>query len=94
MHFRKRAPRGFELDLGEQDDSEKIMDIIDERDGEYLCVMEESEDIEWRQVAPTHPLIIKYKKSREELLQVHHDGPREIAESDIADFMSSEWEDV
>ena len=56
--------------------------------------MEDSEVVEWRQLAPFHLLIAKYKKRREELLQSHHDGQREIAESDMADLMSSIWKDV
>ena len=75
MHYRKRAPGVFELDLGEHDNTEKIKDIIDEREG-----------VLWR--------IVRKLKRREVLLQSQHDGPRELAESDMADFMSSIWEDV
>ena len=96
MHFRKRAPPGFLLNLGEvdRDDEDQIKEVINDREGEYLCVMEDREDVEWRKLPPSHPLIMKYKKKREELLQNQHDGPLEIPESDLAEFMGSIWEDI
>ena len=96
VHFRKRAPPGFQLILGEveSDDDDQIKEVIDDREGEYLCVMEGGEDLEWRKLPPSHLLITRYSKKREALLRNQHDGPLEISESNLPEFMGSIWEDI
>ena len=71
-----------------------VKEVIDEREGEYLCVMEDNEDVEWHKLSPTHPLIAEFRKQRALLLQDSHDGPVELFNTELNNFMSSLWGDV
>ena len=71
-----------------------IREIIDMNDGEYLCVMEDDEDLEWKRLPPTHPLIPKFKKERQNLLRGVSGGPMVIPISELGEFMSSAFEDI
>jgi len=59
MHYKKRTNPGFVLNLGEIDSSDgvQIEEIIDEKEGEYMCVVADIEDVEWRKLPPSHLLI-------------------------------------
>lgn len=48
MHYKKRTNPGFVLNLGEIDSSDgvQIEEIIDEKEGEYMCVVADIEDVE------------------------------------------------
>ena len=94
MHYRKRAPDVLEMQIGELADRGTIKEIIDEREAEYLCIMEDSEDIEWHRLGPTHPRISEFRKQRAKLMEGVNDGPLEIADADLNEFMSSQWEDI
>ena len=74
--------------------SDEVREIIDEKEGEYLCIMVDAEDVEWKRLGPTHPLIKKYRAERKRLMQGVNDGPNEISESKLEDFLSSPWEDI
>ena len=94
MHFRKRAPPGFQLEFKDFEDRDRVREIIDEKEGQFLCIMEDSEDVEWHKLGPTHPLIGEFQKRREALMMSEHDGPVEIPEAELSEFMSNEWEDI
>ena len=55
--------------------------------------MEDEEDMEWKSLPPTHPLIDRYRKERSRLLEGVSDGPLEIADGDLPEFMNSIFED-
>ena len=93
MHFGRRAPRHEAFELQEINEDDSIKEIIDEVEGRFLCIMEDEEDMEWKSLPPTHPLIVVYKKERERLLQGVTDGPVEIPESELPEFLSSIFED-
>ena len=61
MHFRRRVPRDeqYELKLI-QEEVEEIVEVIDENGDEFLCVMKDNEDLEWKKLPPTHTLINKF----------------------------------
>ena len=92
MHYKQRAPAGYELSLDELDQRDLVTAIIDENCGEFLCVMEDIEDVEWKRLGASHPLIAEYRKERERLLEGVNDGPVEIPDSELDEFMSSMWE--
>ena len=93
MHYQQRAPPGFELQFDDLDTRDTVKEIIDENRGEFLCIMEDSEDLEWKRLGPTRPLITRYRQERERLLKDEDDGPLVIPDSEQAEFMSSMWED-
>ena len=94
VHFRQRAPGSFVMQFEEINTSDEVREIIDEKEGEYLCIMVDAEDVEWKRLGPTHPLIKKYRAERKRLMQGVNDGPNEISESKLEDFLSSPWEDI
>ena len=56
--------------------------------------MEDDEDLEWRNIAPSHPLIKKYHLERSRLLRNVNDGPLEIPLNELGEFMSSVFEEI
>ena len=93
MHFRQRAPPGFELNFEKIDQHDRVKKIIDEKAGEFLCIMDDDEDVEWKKLGPTHPLISEFRRERENLMKIEDDGPLVIEEGDLKEFMSSMWEE-
>ena len=73
---------------------EDIVEVIDCNGDDYLCVMEDNEDVEWMKLPPSHPLIAKFLKERSRLQASIHDGPIEIPHNQLGEFMSSVFEDI
>ena len=94
MHFRQRAPGRPRFQIQNLKRPETIVEIIDKSGDEYLCVMQDNEDVEWRRLSPTHPLIKVFEKERARLLEGVEGGPREIPSSELGEFMSSIYEDI
>ena len=94
MHYRQRASAIEPFQIEELSIDNSILEIIDKSEDEYLCIMEDEEDIEWRRLPPTHPLIPLFEKERQRLLEGINDGPEEIPHSELANFMSSVFEDI
>ena len=70
------------------------MRIIDQNGDEYLCVMEDDKEQEWRKVPPTDPLIKKFLMERRRLLRNVNDAPVEIPHDELGEFMSSVFENI
>ena len=94
MHFRLRAPGRESFEIDELNEVEYIVEIIDRNGDQYLCVMEDDEDVEWRRLPPSHPLIFRYETERKRLLNDAFDGPMVIPPSEVPEFMSSIYEDI
>ena len=89
MHFRQRAPKREPFKIEDLVDLDDIVELIDYNGDEYLCVMRDNEDVEWRRLAPTHPLIPLFQKERQRLLEGVVSGPMEIPPAELGTFMSS-----
>ena len=94
MHYRQRAPGVEPFEVFELRSFEKVVAIIDKSGEEYLCLMEDDEDIEWRRLPPTHPMIPVFEKERVRLLQGVVGGPVQIPSDQLGEFMSSIYEDI
>ena len=94
MHFGRRAPGVDSFEIGELDELEDIVEVIDKNGDEYLCVMEDEEDMEWRRLPPSHPLISRYQSERQRLLEGVSDGPIVIPQAELGEFMASIYEDI
>lgn len=94
IHFRQRAPGHEPFELKEFSNVDTVRENIDRNGDEYLCITEDDEDLEWRRLAPSHPLISIFEKERARLLQGVIGGPEEIPSSELGDFMSSVLEDI
>ena len=94
MHYRQRAPGVEAFEIYELRTFEKVVEIIDKCGDDYLCLMEDDEDIMWRKLPPTHPKIAVFEKERERLLQEVEGGPLEIPSDQVGEFMSSIYEDI
>ena len=94
MHRSMRVSGREEFKIEELKEVDEIREIIDQNGGEYLCVMEDDEDLEWKKLSPSHPLIKKFKVERMRLLQNVNDGPLEIKEDELDEFMSSVFEEM
>ena len=94
MHRGMRVSGQEEFNIEDLKEVGVIREIIDRNGGEYLCVMEDDEDLEWMNVSPSHPLIKKFQVERERLLQNVNDGPLEIPLNELGEFMSSVFEDI
>ena len=94
MHPRRRAAGSEKFEIKELEEVDEIKEIIDENGGEYLCVMDDDEDLVWRKLPPSHPLIKLYRVERARLLANSNDAPVEIAHDQLVEFMSSPFEDL
>ena len=94
MHRGRRAPRDRQIEVEELEEVEDIVEVIDEDGEHFLCVLEDDEDIEWRKLPPTHPLINKFRTERKRLLESVANAPIEIPNEQLGAFMSSVFEDV
>ena len=55
-----------------------MVEVIDCAGDDYLYVMEDDEDVEWRKLTPWHHLIIRFHKERTRLLASENNTPLEI----------------
>ena len=94
MHRGMRVAGQGEFKIEDLNEAGVIREIIDQNGGEYLCVMEDDEDLEWRNVFPSHPMIKKFQVERNRLPQKVNDAPLEIPLDELGEFMSSVFEDI
>ena len=91
LHHRMRADEVKEFELEELEWEAQVTEVIDECNGRYLCVMEDDEDVEWRCLPPTHPLIAEFKAKRTELLRNKTDELEIIKDSELDEFLACPW---
>ena len=94
MHRGMRASGREEFKINMLEEVDGIREIIDQNGDEYLCVMEDGKEQEWRKVPPTHPLIKKFLMERRRLLRNVNDAPVEIPHDELGEFMSSVFENI
>ena len=94
MHPGMRVAGREKFEIKELEEVDEVKEIIDENGGEYLCVMEDDEDLEWKKLSPSHPLIKLYHVERARLLANSNDAPVEIPHDQLVEFMSSPFEEL
>ena len=94
MHRGMRVSGSEDFNINELEEVDEIRKVIDQNGDEYLCVMEDDEDLEWKKLPPSHPKIKLYLTERRRLLIDVTDAPLEIPDGQLGHFMSSVFEEI
>ena len=94
LHRGQRVSGRENFEIKELEEVDDVREVIDNYGEEYLCVMSDDEDLVWKKLPPTHPLITKFQAERRRLLENSSDGPVEIPHDQLGQFMSSVFENV
>ena len=94
MHPGRRVSRDDVIELQDLEELAEIVEVIDQNGDEFLCVMRDEEDIVWKKLPPSHPLVLSFRKERSRLLQLVPNAPIEISHDQLGEFMSSVFEDI